>query len=77
MRWKRYAPVRQLRTLEELAQPARVFAADPDFQPVKVSFITQDEVDAMISEYPGNTKYRLSVSSYFALHPDRKERQDR
>ena len=42
----------QLRTLEELAQPARVFAADPDFQPVKVSFITQDEVDAMISEYP-------------------------
>ena len=76
MRWKRYAPVRQLRTLEELAQPARVFATDPDFQSVKVSFITQDEVDAMISEYPGNTKYRLSVSSYFALHPDRKERQD-
>lgn len=31
MRWKRYAPVRQLRTLEELAQPARVFATDPDF----------------------------------------------
>ena len=76
MRWKWYAPVRQLRTLEELAQPARVFATDPDFQSVKVSFITQDEVDAMISEYPGNTKYRLSVSSYFALHPDRKERQD-
>ena len=68
--------MRQLRAMEELAQPARVFAADPDFQPVKVSFITQDEVDAMISEYPGNTKYRLSVSSYFALHPDRKERQD-
>ena len=76
MRWVLYQPVRQLKTLEELAQPARQFPAGPAFQPVKVSFITQDEVDAMVSVYPGGTEYRLSTSSYFARHSDRKERQD-
>ncbi len=58
--------------LQDLQREPIAFTVAEDYDPSRQLYISSDEIDNLLR---GNQNYRLSVYSYFATHPDGKDRE--
>ena len=62
--------------LEQLMLPAREFPLSADFKEERPSFITEDEINAVLAPGGSYSDSKLATYVFFENHPDRKQRQD-
>jgi len=70
-RW--YDPKTILQRLEDLQREPIIFTAAEGFDPQRLFYISDDELDKLVLS--GNGDYRLDVYAFFANHSETKERE--
>lgn len=73
LRFKFYRPQDFLDRLKDMQAEKLVFSADRSYEPIHKCFISQDEVDNVLSQKK-TAEYHLDVYSYFITHTDPDER---
>ena len=73
LRFRFYRPQELLDRLKDMQAEKLVFSADRSYEPEHKFFISQDEIDNILS-HRNTSEYRLEVYSYFITHPDPEER---
>ena len=73
LRFRFYKPQELLNRLKDMQNEKLVFSTDRSYEPEHKCFISQDEIDNVLS-YRNTLEYRLEVYSYFITHPDPEER---
>ena len=74
LRFHFHDPDQLLSRLRDLQAEQLSFPADPDFDPQRRFFISDDEMDRLLRGRRDDSEYRLDVVSFFLSHSDAKER---
>ncbi|MDO5396887.1 MAG: hypothetical protein Q4G33_03060 [bacterium] len=75
MRFRLYSPDKVLSVLEDLRLEHKTFTSDRTTQTAP-SFITEDEIDRLLTRGSGYNSGKVRIYLYFNEHTDRKERID-
>ena len=73
LRFRFYRPQELLDRLKDMQAEKLVFSADRSYEPEHKMYISQDEIDNVLSQRK-TAEYRLEVYSYFVTHHDPEER---